>query len=205
MRTVTCISGVLTGLFLWSFHFISNDYVPPVVTDLCFQQERWRWVMRSPLKQSTIIRWNCFEIDQNSFFSWLRLHIMHLMNTLMYKLEGYDSEWRVAGNAPMHIRICLLIPQTDGEGANSDGLWIRKSVRLRYMFFYLSTAAYICCLHITSVGINLLCVFLFEEGKSKNTGVIWKIRAGERKELYISKIEFFTNVAHEMHYSAYSY
>lgn len=66
----------------------------------------------APLKQSiTLSDEIVLKPDQNSFSFRVAALAYHApeMNTLMYKLEGYDSEWRVAGNAPITYRICLLI------------------------------------------------------------------------------------------------
>ena len=69
------------------------------------------------------------------------------MNTLMYKLEGYDSEWRVAGNAPItYSHLPFDTYRLMVKGANSDGLWNPeiRSLEIRVLPpFYLSTAAYV--------------------------------------------------------------
>lgn len=169
--------------------FISNDYVPPVViTDfMLFNKRVTVGDEGSPLKQSiTLSDEIVLKPDQNSFSFRVAALAYHApeMNTLMYKLEGYDSEWRVAGNAPItYSHLPFDTYRLMVKGANSDGLWNPeiRSLEIRVLPpFYLSTAAYVVYVLLL---LGLICsVFsISEERESKNTGVIWKNSSRRKK------------------------
>ena len=187
--------------------FISNDYVPPVViTDfMLFNKRVTVGDEGSPLKQSiTLSDEIVLKPDQNSFSFRVAALAYHApeMNTLMYKLEGYDSEWRVAGNAPItYSHLPFDTYRLMVKGANSDGLWNPeiRSLEIRVLPpFYLSTAAYVVYILLL---LGLICSVFFyfrRRGVEKHRRDMEKFEQEKERELYISKIEFFTNVAHEI-------
>ena len=187
--------------------FISNDYVPPVViTDfMLFNKRVTVGDEGSPLKQSiTFSDEIVLKPDQNSFSFRVAALAYHApeMNTLMYKLEGYDSEWRVAGNAPItYSHLPFDTYRLMVKGANSDGLWNPeiRSLEIRVLPpFYLSTAAYVVYILLL---LGLICSVFFyfrRRGVEKHRRDMEKFEQEKERELYISKIEFFTNVAHEI-------
>ena len=84
--------------------FIENDFLPPVViTDfMLFNKRVAVGDEGSPLKQSITLSESIeLKSNQNSFsFRVAALSYQSPdMNTLMYKLEGYDTEWYVAGKS----------------------------------------------------------------------------------------------------------
>ena len=159
----------------------------------------------SPLKQSiTLSDEIVLKPDQNSFSFRVAALAYHApeMNTLMYKLEGYDSEWRVAGNAPItYSHLPFDTYRLMVKGANSDGLWNPeiRSLEIRVLPpFYLSTAAYVVYILLL---LGLICSVFFyfrRRGVEKHRRDMEKFEQEKERELYISKIEFFTNVAHEI-------
>lgn len=187
--------------------FISNDYVPPVViTDfMLFNKRVTVGDEGSPLKQSiTLSDEIVLKPDQNSFSFRVAALAYHApeMNTLMYKLERYDSEWRVAGNAPItYSHLPFDTYRLMVKGANSDGLWNPeiRSLEIRVLPpFYLSTAAYVVYILLL---LGLICSVFFyfrRRGVEKHRRDMEKFEQEKERELYISKIEFFTNVAHEI-------
>lgn len=187
--------------------FISNDYVPPVViTDfMLFNKRVTVGDEGSPLKQSiTLSDEIVLKPDQNSFSFRVAALAYHApeMNTLMYKLEGYDSEWRVAGNAPItYSHLPFDTYRLMVKGANSDGLWNPeiRSLEIRVLPpFYLSTAAYVVYVLLL---LGLICSVFFyfrRKGVEKHRRDMEKFEQEKERELYISKIEFFTNVVHEI-------
>lgn len=187
--------------------FISNDYVPPVViTDfMLFNKRVTVGDEGAPLKQSiTLSDEIVLKPDQNSFSFRVAALAYHApeMNTLMYKLEGYDSEWRVAGNAPItYSHLPFDTYRLMVKGANSDGLWNPeiRSLEIRVLPpFYLSTAAYVVYILLL---LGLICSVFFyfrRRGVEKHRRDMEKFEQEKERELYISKIEFFTNVAHEI-------
>ena len=85
------------------------------------------------------------------------------------------------------------------KGANSDGLWNPeiRSLEIRVLPpFYLSTAAYVVYILLL---LGLICSVFFyfrRRGVEKHRRDMEKFEQEKERELYISKIEFFTNVAH---------
>lgn len=187
--------------------FVANDYVPPVViTDfMLFNKRVTVGDEGSPLKQSiTLSDEIVLKPDQNSFSFRVAALAYYApeMNTLMYKLEGYDSEWRVAGNTPItYAHLPFDTYRLMVKGANSDGLWNPeiRSLKIRVLPpFYLSTAA---CVIYVLLLLGLICFVLFyfrRKGAEKHRRDMEKFEQEKERELYISKIEFFTNVAHEI-------
>ena len=104
----------------------------------------------SPLKQSiTLSDYLELQSNQNSFsFSVAALSYQSPdMNTVLYKLEGYDSEWYSVGknlitysNLPYGTYVLKV------KAANSDGIWNPdvRTLKIRILPpFYLSVWAYI--------------------------------------------------------------
>ena len=157
--------------------------------------------------QHNIIYSDAIELDaeQNSFsFTAAALSYQAPeMNRLEYCLEGFDTEWypvrhnaRITysrlpyGNYRLHIR-----------GSNSDGKWnpVERvlGVRIRPPF-YLSAWAYMiyAVLFICSlVGVSL---YFRRRALRRNRLAMEKLEREKEREIYTAKIDFFTNVAHEI-------
>ena len=69
------------------------------------------------------------------------------MNTLLYRLEGYDSEWHTAGKGPItYSNLPYGTYMLRVKGANSDGVWNPdvRTLGIRILPpFYLSVWAYL--------------------------------------------------------------
>ena len=81
----------------------------------------------SPLKQSITLS-NHIELQSNqNSFSFRIAAISYQspsMNTLLYRLEGYDSEWHTAGKGPItYSNLPYGTYMLRVKGANSDGVW----------------------------------------------------------------------------------
>lgn len=188
-------------------YFVSNDIFPPVViTDfMLFNKKVVVGAEHSPLKQSiTLSDYVELNARQNSFsFRVAALSYQASdMNTLMYKLEGYDSEWYVAGRSPItysnlpYGTYTLMV-----KGANSDGVWNPnpKTLQIRILPpFYLSVWAYI-VYALLLVGLLMgMIVYWRRRTASRQRHEMEKFEQEKEREVYISKIDFFTNVAHEI-------
>ena len=124
------------------------------------------------------------------------------MNTVLYKLEGYDSEWYSVGknlitysNLPYGTNVLKV------KAANSDGIWNLdvRTLKIRILPpFYLSVWAYIIYV-ILILGALFATIFYFRKrAVEKHQRAMEKFEQEKERELYTSKIEFFTNVAHEI-------
>ena len=109
--------------------FIDNDFLPSVlITDfMLFNKKVVVGEKGSPLKQSITLS-NHIELQSNqNSFSFRIAAISYQspsMNTLLYRLEGYDSEWHTAGKGPItYSNLPYGTYMLRVKGANSDGVW----------------------------------------------------------------------------------
>lgn len=187
--------------------FVGNDFLPPVViTDfMLFNKKVSVGSEGSPLKQSiTLSDYLELRPDQNSFsFRVAALSYQSPdMNTLMYRLDDYDSEWYVAGKGPItysnlpYGTYTLMV-----KGANSDGVWNQeiRTLKIRILPpFYLSVWAYIIYVLVVA-GVTFIVILYFKRRSAdKQQRTMEKFEQEKEREVYVSKIDFFTNVAHEI-------
>lgn len=187
--------------------FVNNEYMPPVViTDfMLFNKKVLVGAENSPLQKSiTLSDYLELKPTQNSFsFRVVALSYQSPdMNTLMYKLDGYDLEWYVAGNGPVtysnlpYGTYTLMV-----KGANSDGVWNPelRTLKIRILPpFYLSVWAYVVYAFLT-FGVLFILIFYFKRRTvTKHRRAMEKFEQEKERELYVAKIDFFTNVAHEI-------
>ncbi len=199
-----CIAGLI------SFDpstFIDNDYVSPlVITDfMIFNKEVVPNTKDSPLKQSITVS-DSIELtaSQNSFsFRFATLGYSTLdQNKLLYKLEGFDKEWYEArGSLISYSNLPYGSYTLYAKGVNSDGIWNDAPLKLHIYIrppFYLTGWAYAVYVLLS------LCIFYFIIRYSKRRMARKHMRQMEKfeqrkeRELYSAKINFFTNVAHEI-------
>ncbi len=120
-----------------------------------------------------------------------------------YKLEGLNDNWISLGKN--HEVNFTELPAGDYvfrvKALNSDGVWSTRNVALELEIlppFFASTTAYI--LYI--LALLLLIFFLFRYyhiyNRDKNDRRIQQLENAKEKEIYQAKIEFFTNIAHEI-------
>lgn len=137
-----------------------------------------------------------FEFTALSFFAPEK-------NRYMFTLEGFDKGWNNAGKE--RKATYTNIPPGDYvfriKASNNDGVWNNEGYALpiiiRPPLWWNKWSITFYILLIIS-GILYLFHFLREKDKRKNEEKIAKIRSEQEKEAYLSKIEFFTNVAHEI-------
>ncbi len=188
--------------------FLENNYLPPVViTDFYLFNKRISVDNSdSPLKKN-ITYSDKIELTakQNSFsFKVAALSYQAPeMNGLKYMLDGLDHEWHTVGhnsiinysNLPYGSYTLRL------KGANSDGKWNETEYILGIRIhppFYLSTWAYIFYAMGTLCLLVGLIIYLRRLNKQRHQRIMDDFEREKEKELYISKIDFFTNVSHEI-------
>ena len=188
--------------------FTENNYIPPVViTDfLLFNRQVPVGTKKSPLTKSiTLSDQITLKSNQNSFsFRIAALSYQSpKMNQLMYKLEGFDKEWFSAKEAPV-INYSNLPYGTYTfmvKGSNSDGLWNETPTTLRIRIlppFYLSYWAFAGYFLIAILMIYGVFRYLRNRSAQKHRLQMDKFEREKERELYKSKIDFFTHVAHEI-------
>ena len=188
--------------------FAENRQVPAVaITDfLLFNKEVPVGETDSPLKSSiTFSDKVVLTADQNSFS--FRIAALSYqaprMNKLMYKLEGFDEGWLTIGESP------LVTYSNLGYGdyvfkvkaSNSDGVWNEQENSLHLSIlppFYLSGWAY--CFYVLFFMGCLVCVIFYFKRRNyrKQHRQMEMLEQEKEREVYHAKIDFFTNVAHEI-------
>lgn len=188
--------------------FVESTFVPPVViTDFFLSNKPVSPSSQdSPLRKSILFLDEIeLEHDQNVF----SFHAAALgfqapeMNHLVYKLEGFDKEWySVARNSLINYSNLPYGTYTFRlRGANGDGKWngTERVLRIRiHPPFYLSVWAYMVygLLGICSV-VAVVCYFR-KRNERKQRHTMEQFEREKERELYTAKIDFFTNVAHEI-------
>ena len=188
--------------------FAENRQVPAVaITDfLLFNKEVPVGETDSPLKSSiTFSDKVVLTADQNSFS--FRIAALSYqaprINKLMYKLEGFDEGWLTIGESP------LVTYSNLGYGdyvfkvkaSNSDGVWNEQETSLHLSIlppFYLSGWAY--CFYVLFFMGCLVCVIFYFKRRNyrKQHRQMEMLEQEKEREVYHAKIDFFTNVAHEI-------
>lgn len=125
-------------------------------------------------------------------------------NSYQYMLEGLDSDWIKARGENNHISYNKLPAgkyTLKIKGQNSDGIDCKNEIRLGIEVkppFLRSNTAYLL------YSIALLCIIFLSiryyiiRSHKKQKKNLMKLTREKEKELYNSKIEFFTNIAHEI-------
>ena len=189
--------------------FAENRQVPAVaITDfLLFNKEVPVGETDSPLKSSiTFSDKVVLTADQNSFS--FRIAALSYqaprMNKLMYKLEGFDEGWLTIGESP------LVTYSNLGYGdyvfkvkaSNSDGVWNEQETSLHLSIlppFYLSGGWAYCFYVLFFMGCLVCVIFYFKRRNyRKQHRQMEMLEQEKEREVYHAKIDFFTNVAHEI-------
>lgn len=188
--------------------FVENTFLPPVaITDFyLFNKRLSAGTPDSPLKKSiTYSDELVLEANQNSFsFSVAALSYQAPeMNRLEYTLEGFDREWYAVGrnsqinysNLPYGSYTLRI------KGSNSDGKWNETErvlgIRIRPPF-YLSGWAYLVYVVLALCSLVAVVLYFRRRTRQKHLQAMEKFEREKERELYTAKIDFFTNVAHEI-------
>ena len=188
--------------------FTENKNLPPVViTDfMLFNKEVRVGESSAPLEKSiTFSDRITLQSDQNSFsFRIAALgYQLPKMNKLMYRLDGFDKNWITVGESP------IVTYSNLGYGdylfrvkaSNSDGVW-NPEEHLLYIHilppFYFSIWAY-CIYALLIIGCSVYAFWYFKQRSNRqHRRQLEKFEQEKEREIYNAKIDFFTNVAHEI-------
>ncbi|WP_300703291.1 hybrid sensor histidine kinase/response regulator transcription factor [Bacteroides sp.] len=125
-------------------------------------------------------------------------------NYYQYMLEGLDNEWQFTKGNNNHLSYSNLQP---GEytlrikGTNSDKIWSTNEVRLKIKVlppFFESQVAFLIYIVLCIIIIFLSVRYYIKRSEKRQREHIKSLNDEKEKELYDSKIEFFTNIAHEI-------
>jgi len=195
--------GEINGLI--SFYpesFVNNDYIPPVVITnfkLLDKKNSYSVDMINKSKKITLKYYqSSFSID----FAALSYSAPE-ENHYAYKMNGLDNRWVFLDKAEKIIFSNLPYGQYRFQikGSNNDGVWNENGDYIDIEIappFWESKLAY-----LFYAGLILWAMYsVFTQNtkrikrKSKNDRILFEKE--KEKEMYTAKIDFFTNVAHEV-------
>ena len=178
-----------------------------MITDfLLFGKEVYVGEPGSPLEKSiTFSDELVLQSNQNSFsFRVAALDFQApRMSRIMYKLDGFDADWLTVGESPIVTYSNLRYGNYTFrvKVSNSDGVWNEEGISLKVHIlppFYLSVWAYI-VYALLIIGCSLYTVMYFKRRSNrKHRRQMEKFEQEKEREVYNAKIDFFTNVAHEI-------
>ena len=188
--------------------FTENTYFPPVaITDfLLFNKSADIGTKDSPLSQSvTYTREINLKYNQNSFaFRFAALcYAAPEENYLSYTLKGFDKEWYSTTKSstasytnlkPGDYTFCVKTANTRGEWSNDI-----KSIHIHIAPpFWKSPWAYLLYFILSAAGIGYIFYRFRKQITDKQQRQLEILEAEKEKEIYHAKIDFFTNIAHEI-------
>ncbi|GHU71174.1 hybrid sensor histidine kinase/response regulator [Bacteroidia bacterium] len=200
--------GTINGLISFNpENMLESDYIPPVIiSSLAINDKEVKiepdGILKKPVNETKRIVLNHNESTLSIRFSALS-YVVPNMNQYAYMLEGIDDDWVYCGNQN-RTSYSKLPPGKylfKVKATNGSGYWNENPKTLEIEItppFWQTTWAY--CLYIF-VGLGLfLWIFRFYKNKMKlKEKRKWEIYEREKeKEIYQTKIDFFTNVAHEI-------
>ena len=188
--------------------FSENRSLPSIViTDfLLFGKEVYVGEPGSPLKKSiTFSDELILQSNQNSFsFRVTALDFQApRMSKIMYKLDGFDADWLTIGESPIVTYSNLRYGNYTFKVkvSNSDGVWNENEISLKVHIlppFYFSAWAYF-VYALLIIGCSLYIIMYFKRrSNNKHRRQMEKFEQEKEREVYHAKIDFFTNVAHEI-------
>ncbi len=187
---------------------LENKYIPPIVISnlQLFNKDVVIGDKDSPLKQSISYT---DEITLRYNQSFINLEFVALSycapdkNQYAYKLEGFDKDWNYKGN-DHKISYTNLPPGNYTlhiKGSNNDGVWNTDGVKLRVKIlppFWASSWALLLYL-VVLVGGSYFTIKNFKRKQLREKQLnLERVHAEKEIELYNAKIDFFTNIAHEI-------
>lgn len=188
--------------------FIENKHVPSVViTDFyLFNREVLASDNNSPLNKNISYSDEIvLDYDQNSFSFRLAALGGNLSehNKIEYKLKNFDSEWQSTVENPMITYSNLPYGNYEfrARACNRDGVGNEEELVLHIKIsppFYLSVWAKMLYLIVFLVSVFYTIVYFKKRSAMRHQRQLEKFEQEKEREIYNSKIDFFTNVAHEI-------
>jgi signal transduction histidine kinase/ligand-binding sensor domain-containing protein/DNA-binding response OmpR family regulator len=122
-------------------------------------------------------------------------------NRYAYKLEGFDKDWNYGNETRVNY---MNIPRGKYtfrvKGTNNDGLWSEEAqIGIRIKPPFVLSGIMIVFYLLLSAAVSYLLIKRYNRYINKeNQEKLYKYKAAKEKEIYESKINFFTNIAHEI-------
>lgn len=124
-------------------------------------------------------------------------------NQYAYMLEGFDQDWNYVGNNNkayyMNIPSGKYVFRV--KASNNDGLWNESERTITIIVerpFWFSNLMIIFYILLVAALLTYIVRLYKKKLERKNEEKIYKYQNQKEKEIYESKINFFTNIAHEI-------
>ena len=194
--------GSLNGLVTFRpSDFIQNNHVPPVViTDFKLLNNESLLNAECRDMENILLKHNqsSFSID----FAALS-YVAPEMNKYAYKMEGLENDWNylsvpqkiIYSNLPYGKYVFRV------KAANNDGLWNERGDSLAIIInppFWRTTWAYLLYVMLVLFFVVAFFNYYIKKIERDNMSKRQLFESEKEKEIYDSKIEFFTNIAHEI-------
>lgn len=187
---------------------VENSIAPPIIITgfQLFNKDVIPGDKSSPLSVS-ISNTNEIILEHNqSTFSFDFVALSYLSpshNQYAYMLEGFDKDWNYVKNN--NKAAYMNIPPGDYifrvKASNNDGIWNESATSIVIKIknpFWVSTPMIISYF----ILIAILCTYIVRMYNKRlealNKQKIYKYKTEKEKEIYKTKINFFTNIAHEI-------
>ncbi|MCE7062324.1 two-component regulator propeller domain-containing protein [Dyadobacter sp. CY343] len=205
----TLFFGTVAGLVSFKpGSFNKNTYVPPVyVTGIQANNQELRIGGKdSPLAESPVYTSSIrlpYDRSSLSFDVAALSYVIPEMNSYQYKMEGLDQQWFTLSGS-RKISFSKLPPGhyvLRVKGANNDQVWNSRETRLNIDIlppWWATVWAYLLygCI-VTGIAVVVFRYYHLAMGE-KSKREIGAMEIAKEREIYNAKIDFFTNVAHEI-------
>lgn len=212
-RNGDLIFGGINGINVFVPGATSNENILPktVITDLNIMYEPvkpFEEINGSIILENSITHTERLYLDSNinNFsFSFSSIHFNDpLLNKYTYMLEGFDKNW-IETTADLRIANYTNIPTGDYVfkvyGSNNNGTWSAEPATIKITIFppwYWTTLAKILYTFLVFFILLLSGKYTLINIKRKRNLEYERLEKEKEKELNLVKLEFFTNISHEL-------
>lgn len=200
--------GTIEGLVSFNpRNFKKGNLVPQlVVSDLYIFNDRAAIGDNGAPLERSILYSNDVDLNVNQNNISLRAAVLSFqspeMNEIQYRLDDYDRDWQTLSGTDL-IRYANLPYGTYHlhiKGKSHNGMETEERIINLYIHppFYLTIWAYIIYALLIIAIVYIIYKNMHSRTLRKHEHAMEKLRQEKEHELYDAKIEFFTNVAHEI-------
>ncbi len=194
--------GTVNGMITFQpAEFVWNEHVPPVViTDFNLLNNDKKNIIDQ--RNTTSVK---LKYDQSSFsidFAALS-YVAPEMNRYAYKMDGLEEHWNYL-SSPQRITYSNLSPGKytfHVKASNNDGFWNEEGDTLTIIIlppFWKTSWAYLIYTILIFLFVFSILLYYKKKIERQNKRRHALFESKKEKEIYDAKIDFFTNVAHEV-------
>ena len=125
------------------------------------------------------------------------------MNEYQYKMEGFDKDWTIlkTNRKIYYTKLPAGKYLFKVKGSNGDGIWNNKEAVLQVVIkppAWATPRAYLLYFIVGALVVFTILRYYFIALHARNKRKIDTFERQKEREIYNSKIDFFTNIAHEI-------